>query len=42
MKTERLAALVLTHVYRDIPVDVEAVIREFYAKKNRRLTFDFL
>jgi len=40
MKTERLAALALMHAYRDIPVDVEAVIRQFCAKKIRRLAFD--
>ena len=40
MKTERLAALALMHAYRGI--DVEAVIREFCAKKNRRLAFEFL
>ena len=40
MKTERLAALSLMHAYRDIPIDVEAVIREFWAKKNRRLAFE--
>ena len=42
MKTERLAALALMHAYRDIPIDVEALIREFCAKKNRRLAFEFL
>ena len=42
MKTERQAALALMHAYRDIPIDVEAVIREFCAKKNRRLAFEFL
>ena len=42
MKTERLAALVVMPAYRDIPIDVEAVIREFCAKKNRRLAFEFL
>ena len=42
MKTERLAALALMHAYRDMPIDVEAVIREFCAKKNRRLAFEFL
>ena len=26
----------------DIPIDLEAVIREFCAKKNRRLAFEFL
>ena len=42
MKTERLAALNLIHAYRDTPIDVEAVIREFCAKKDRRLAFEFL
>ena len=42
MKTERLAALALMHAYRDIAIDVEAVILEFCAKKNRRLAFEFL
>ena len=42
IKTEGLAALALMHAYRDIPIDVEAVIREFCAKKNRRLAFEFL
>ena len=42
MKTDRLAALALMHAYRDIPIDVEAVIREFCAKKNRRLAFENL
>ena len=42
MKTERIAALALMHAYRGIPIDVEAVIREFCAKKNRRLAFEFL
>ena len=39
MKTERLAALALMNAYRDIPINVEAVIRELCAKKNRRLAF---
>ena len=39
MKTERLAALALMYACRDIPIDVEAVIRELCAKKNRRLAF---
>ena len=42
MKTERLAALSLMHVYRDIPIDVEAVICEFCTKKKRHLAFEFL
>ena len=42
MKTERLSALALMHAYRDMPIDVEAVIREFCAKKKRRLAFEFL
>ena len=42
MKTERLAALALIHAYRDIAIDVEAVILEFCAKKNSRLAFEFL
>ena len=42
METERLVALALMHAYRDMPIDVEAVIREFCAKKNRRLAFEFL
>ena len=42
METERLAALALMHAYRGIPIDVEAVIRKFCAKKNRRLAFEFL
>ena len=42
MKTERIAALALMHAYRGIPIDAEAVIREFCAKKNRRLAFEFL
>ena len=42
MKTERLSALALMHAYRDMPIDVEALIREFCAKKNRRLAFEFL
>ena len=29
------------HAYRDIPTDVEVVIRKFCAKKNRRLAFEF-
>ena len=37
IKTERLAALALMHAYRDIPIDVEALIREFCPKNNRRL-----
>ena len=41
MKTERLAALALMHVYRDIPIDV-AVIHEFCTKKKRHLAFEFL
>ena len=39
MKTEWLAALALMYAYRDIPIDVEAVIRELCAKKNKRLDF---
>ena len=31
MKTDRLAALALVHAYRDIPIDLEAVIHEFCA-----------
>ena len=42
MKTEQLSALALMHAYRDMPIDVEALIREFCAKKNRRLAFEFL
>ena len=42
MLTERLAALALIHAYRDIAIDVEAVILEFCAKKNSRLAFEFL
>ena len=42
MKTERLSALALMHAYRDMPIDVEALIREFCANKNRRLAFEFL
>ena len=42
METERLAALALMHAYWDMPIDEEAVIREFCAKKNRRLAFEFL
>ena len=42
MKTERIAALALMHAYRGIPIDVEALIREFCAKKKRRLAFEFL
>ena len=30
MKTELPAALALMNTYRDIPIDVEAVIREFF------------
>ena len=41
MKTERLAALALMHALRDMPIYVEAVIRELCAKKNR-LAFEFL
>ena len=35
METERLAALALMHAYRYMPIDAEAVIREFCAKNNR-------
>ena len=42
MKAKRLAALALMHAYRNIPTDVEAMIREFCTKKNRRLAFEFL
>ena len=42
METEWLAAHTLIYACRDIPIDVEAVIREFCAKKNRRLAFEFL
>ena len=42
MKTERLSALALMHAYRDMPIDVEALIREFCTKKNGRLAFEFL
>ena len=42
IKTERLAALALIQAYKDIPINVEAVIREFCSKKNRRLAFEFL
>ena len=31
------------HAYRDLtPIDVQAMIREFCAKNNRRLAFEFL
>ena len=42
METERLAALALMHAYRYIPIDAEAVIREFCAKNNRRLALECL
>ena len=42
MKTERLSALALMHANRDMPIDVEALIREFCANKNRQLAFEFL
>ena len=42
MKRERLSALALMHAYRDMPIDVEALIHEFCPKKNRRLAFEFL
>ena len=42
MKTELLAALALMHVYRDIPIDVEALIRRFCVKKKGRLAVEFL
>ena len=42
MKPERLAALAVMHAYRDIHADVEGVIRQFCAKKIRRLSFEFL
>ena len=38
--SQRLPWWMLTEAY--IPIDVEAVIREFCAKKNRRLAFEFL
>ena len=38
--SQRLPWCMLTEAYR--PIDVEAVIREFCAKKNRRLAFEFL
>ena len=40
--TERLVALALMHAYRDMPIVVEAVIREFCANKNRSLVLEFL
>ena len=40
MKTERLSALALMHAYRDTPIDTDIVIREFCAKKKRRLAFE--
>ena len=42
MKTELLAALALMHVYRDIAIDVEALIRRFCVKKKGRLAVEFL
>ena len=42
MKTQWFEALALMHAYRDIPIDVEAVIREFCTEKKRRLAFGFL
>ena len=39
-KTERLSALALMHAYRATPIDTDIVIREFCAKKNRRLAFE--
>ena len=38
IKTERLSALALMHAYRDMPIDVEALIREFCAKKTEQTT----
>jgi len=40
MKTERLSALALMYAYRDTLIDTEIAIREFCAKKNRRLAFE--
>ena len=31
-----------SHVGINVPIDVEALFREFCAKKNRRLAFEFL
>ena len=42
METERLTALALMYAYKDIPIDVEAVIRKFCVKNNRHLAFEFL
>ena len=35
-------SLALMHVYRDIPIDVKALIRRFCAKKKGRLAVEFL
>ena len=43
MKTERLSALALMYAYRDMLIDVEAMIREFCAKKKHTtIAFELL
>ncbi|XP_062595649.1 52 kDa repressor of the inhibitor of the protein kinase-like [Saccostrea cucullata] len=41
MSTERLSALAMLHAHKDMPVDYEAVVKEFAQGKSRRLVFLF-
>lgn len=39
MRTDRLSALALLHIYRDVPIDRQNVITKFASLKGRKLDF---
>ena len=41
MWIERLSGLALLHVYRDISIDTDKIVREFCARKHHSLVFEF-
>ena len=41
MWVERLSGLALLHVYRDISIDTDKIVREFCARKHHSLVFEF-
>ena len=40
-RVERLSGLTLLHVYRDISIDTDKIVREFCARKHHSLVFEF-
>ena len=41
MWVERLSGLALLHVYRDISIDTDKIVRKFCARKHHSLVFEF-